>query len=70
MSENDNKTPLERQADFAIALEDFKMNLPNLVKFSFLKAKLLMEQFNALRDQGFTEKQALEIIKSKDITLS
>jgi hypothetical protein len=51
-------------ADYQKLLADMRQRMPQLIEFEVLKAKLVRERFLALRSAGFTDQQALDIVKA------
>ena len=49
---------------FQAALEEIKRTLPYMQEYFQIQAELHWKKFNALKEQGFTDEQALELTKS------
>ncbi len=47
-----------------MGVEDMRRNLDDMIEGGQMMAKLLRAKYLALLDEGFTEKQALELSKS------
>lgn len=54
----------ERAARLATAVKELQQNMPAMLDHLRLRAFLQRHHFNELRNQGFTEVQALELCKS------
>lgn len=54
----------ERAAKLAVAVKELQQNVPALLEHIRLRARLQRHYFNELRNQGFTEPQALELCKN------
>lgn len=54
----------KRQVDFALAVKLLRENLPAAMEHHALQAQLQWHKFQRLKEQGFTEAQALELVKS------
>jgi hypothetical protein len=46
------------------AIRELRSNLPNMIEFYILYAEIIHAKFEALKSQGFTEEQALELCKT------
>lgn len=54
-------------AEWAELLGRMRHELPRMIEFETIKAKLMREKFLALKSAGFTDQQALDIVKSQPI---
>lgn len=51
----------QKQVQVAMEIKNLKDNLPALLEFHRLQAKIAREKFLALIKEGFTEEQALKL---------
>jgi len=51
-------------AEFKASVLDLKNKLPLMKEYIFMVAELTRARYNALLDEGFTEKQAIELSKT------
>lgn len=58
-----NVLPSQKR-DMQQGIKEFKELLPEMIELSKLKAYYSKERMNHLLDEGFTEYQALEIVKA------
>lgn len=56
-------TPIEME----MAIDEVKRNLPYMIQSAAISAKVLKAKYDSLVSEGFTEKQALEIIKTRPL---
>jgi len=54
--------------EMEMAVDEMTRGLPYLVKEIQIKSKLLKARYDSLRSEGFTEKQAMEIVKTRPIS--
>lgn len=53
--------------EMEMAIDEVKKNLPYLIQNAALSAKFIKSKYDSLVAEGFTEKQALEIIKTRPL---
>lgn len=53
--------------EMEMAIDEMKRNLPYLIKNAAVQAQFLKAKYDNLVSQGFTEQQALEIIKTRPL---
>lgn len=53
--------------EMEMAIDELKGNLPYIIQNAALQAQLLKVKYDSLINEGFTEKQALEIIKCRPL---
>lgn len=53
--------------EMAMAIEEMTRNLPYFIQNASIQAKVLKAKYDNLVSQGFTEQQALEIIKTRPL---
>lgn len=53
--------------EMEMAIDEMRRNLPFLIQNAALQAEFLKAKYDSLVTQGFTEKQALEIIKTRPL---
>lgn len=51
--------------ELAMAVETHQRNIPYLIKYQQLQAKVTWQKYKALIDQGFTLQEAFELCKEK-----
>lgn len=49
------------QVSMALAVKQMQQNMPALLEYESMQARLLWARFTYLRGQGFSEQQALEL---------
>lgn len=54
----------KKRAEFAQLLAWMRDDMPAQIEYEVLKARLTWHRYQALRQQGFTEAQALELCKN------
>lgn len=62
---NGKVTPIEME----MIIDDYAKNAPFVMKTLDINSKILWHRFTSLKKEGFTETEALEIIKAKGETL-
>lgn len=72
MSDDDKVKPVEALIpqvtdELRRAVETHRRNLPFLIEYQQLQAKVTRKKFEALVDEGFTDKQAIELCKEQHI---
>jgi hypothetical protein len=61
---NDNITPIEcKPNEMAKAVGLMKENLPHILEYIAIGAQLSYTKFTALKEEGFTDEQAIELCK-------
>lgn len=63
----DKPTGKLTKIELEMALDQMEETLPYLIKRQSQNAKLLKAKFDTLIETGFTEQQAIEIIKSRPL---
>lgn len=53
--------------EMAMAIKEMTRNLPYFIQNASIQAKVLKAKYDNLVSQGFTEHQALEIIKTRPL---
>lgn len=53
--------------EMEMAIDEMRRNLPFLIQNAALQAEFLKAKYDSLVTQGFTEQQALEIIKTRPL---
>jgi len=53
--------------EFEMALDYLKDNLPYIIKQQTVNAKVIKSKYDSLIAEGFSEKQALEIVKTRPV---
>lgn len=53
--------------EMEMALDEMKRNLPYMIQNAAVSAKFLKAKYDSLIGEGFTEQQALEIIKVRPL---
>ncbi|MBG9548404.1 hypothetical protein [Cytobacillus firmus] len=51
--------------EFQIMIDEMVRNLPYQIEAFKLNAKLIKARYDALKDEGFSEQEALEIVKAR-----
>ncbi|KZN96489.1 MULTISPECIES: hypothetical protein [Aeribacillus] len=53
--------------ELEMALDDMKSKLPYFIQNVALNAKLLKAKYDSLLDAGFTDEQAMDIVKTRPL---
>lgn len=67
MSEDDNKTDLKvvrldvKPSELAASLSEYRNNIPHLIEYNKICAELWFKKFQALKEEGFTASEALQL---------
>ena len=55
--------------EFQMMIDEAKRTLPMQIQAYIVDSEIMFERFQALKTAGFSEQEALEIIKARGVTL-
>lgn len=57
----------KKPSELEMAIQELTSNLPIMIESAKISAKVLKAKYDSLTAEGFTEQQALEIIKARPL---